>query len=81
LFIETFVEFFYVVLLCKKQLLTICISDGVIYFFVEREIFIRTVFEPEEKKTPSLIFTLHKEKSPFLPKQLIRLEDLAVDLA
>jgi hypothetical protein len=33
---------------------------------VEREIFVRTVFEPLAKiKTPSLLFTLHKEKIPF----------------
>jgi hypothetical protein len=62
LFIKTLVEFLYDVFLCKKQLSTICISNDVIYFFVEREIFVRTVFEPQTKKHLS---TLHKEKIPF----------------
>jgi hypothetical protein len=67
---------------CKKQLSTICIFIDVIYFFVERETFVHTVFEPRAKKTPSLLFTLHKEKKiPFLPKQLIGLEGPTADLA
>jgi hypothetical protein len=29
------------------------------------EIYAHTVFEPSAKKTPSLLFMLHKERSPF----------------
>jgi hypothetical protein len=81
LFIKTLVEFLYDVLLCMKQLSTICISNDVIYFFVEREIFVRTVFEPHTKKHLSFFPRFIKKKFPFLPKRLIRLEGLAVDLA
>jgi hypothetical protein len=45
LFIQA-LEFFYAASFCKKQLSTICIFNDVIYFFVMREIFVRTVFEP-----------------------------------
>jgi hypothetical protein len=81
LFIKTFKEFLYVVFLCKKQFSTICISGDAIYFFVEREIFIRTVFEPQAKKHLPFFSRFIKKKSSFLPKQLLRFEGLVVDLA
>jgi hypothetical protein len=34
----------------------------VIYFFVIHETSVHNVFEPLAKKTPSLLFMLHKEK-------------------
>jgi hypothetical protein len=36
---------------------------NVIYLFVMHKIYVRTVFEPLAKKTPSLLFMLHKEKN------------------
>jgi hypothetical protein len=47
----------------KKQLSTICMYINVIYFFVTCETFVHTVFEPLAKKTSSLLFTLHEERS------------------
>jgi hypothetical protein len=42
------------------------ISDDVIYFFVEREIFIHTVFEPHAKKHLPLFSRFIKKNPPFL---------------
>jgi hypothetical protein len=49
--------------------IVIYIIHDVIYFFVYREIIVHTVFEPKAKKTPSLLFILHKE-NPFSAKGL-----------
>jgi hypothetical protein len=35
------------------------------------EIYAHTIFEPSAKKTPSLIFMLRKERSPFLGKSVV----------
>ena len=80
MFIST-VEFLYEGTFCKKQLLTICIFNDVIYLFVERETFVRTVFEPQTKIHLSFFSCFIKKKFPFLSKQLIGLKDHAVDLA
>jgi hypothetical protein len=47
---------------CENQVSTICMYINVIYFFVMHETFVHTIFEPLAKKTPSLLFMLHKEK-------------------
>jgi hypothetical protein len=67
-------EFLYATSFCKKQLSTIYMFNDVIYFFVRREIFVHTLFEPQAKKTPSLLLTLHKErnKSPFFAKATLK---------
>jgi hypothetical protein len=69
LYIKTLVEFLYATLLCKKQLSTIYISDDVIYFFVEREIFVRTVFEPQTKKHLPFFSRFIKKNAPFRLKR------------
>jgi hypothetical protein len=49
---------------------------NVIYFFAMHEICVHTIFEPSAKKTPSLLFMLHKEKNPSIEKLLY---DIVVD--
>jgi hypothetical protein len=58
-----------------------CIFNDVIYFFVERETFVHTVFEPQAKKHLPFFSRFINKKIPFLPKQLIGLENPVVDLA
>jgi hypothetical protein len=52
-----------------QEKIVIYIIHDVIYFFVYREIIVHVVFEPKAKKTPSLLFILHKE-NPFSAKGL-----------
>jgi hypothetical protein len=63
--------------MCKKYVKTfyrlcvgLCKNNCVLYifalctiFFMEREINVHTIFESKVKKTPSLLFTLRKEKT------------------
>ena len=51
-----------VVTFCKKQTSSFCMYINVLYFFVMHEAFVRTVFEPLAKKTPSLLFMHRIEK-------------------
>jgi hypothetical protein len=55
-----------VVALYKNQISNVCMYINIIYFFVMHEIFVRTVFEPLAKKTPSLLLMLCKEENIFI---------------
>jgi hypothetical protein len=60
-------------LFCKKQLSTIYTFNDVIYFFVRREIFVRTVFEPQAKKHLHFFSRFIKEKkSPFFDEATLK---------